>query len=317
MNEQQKLKSYWNRPGGKFGTVLALAGLGAIGWWVLPILTAIVWNTINFGIACVVGAVLAYCLSHRTLRLSAMYFYEILMKSLVGLVISVDPFIIAEDLIQDMKRDREKLKEQTLTVEQQKEALNAKIRERERDVEKQDSKLRAAQVISDQLAIGNASRQIGRNKEYLMQITPMRDAIAKVAEHLGKVYKNSAYLIEDAEAELSLKKDLYQTATKGRNALNQALRLFEGDPEKKLLAAQSMEFLKDDIAGKMANMKMAMSATDEFVRGIDLENATYEMEGLKRLEAVSDPGNYQLTKEGVAVPVMRSASGAPSTGLLD
>ena len=57
MNDQ-KLKSYWNRPGGKFGTLVALAGLGALGLFVLPILTTIVWNTINFGIALVVGGVL-------------------------------------------------------------------------------------------------------------------------------------------------------------------------------------------------------------------------------------------------------------------
>lgn len=316
MNEQ-KLKSYWNRPGGKFGTIVGLLGLAAIGWWVLPIATAIIWNTVNFGIACATGAVLAYCLSHRKLRLSAFYIYEWLMKLLVGAVIKIDPFLIAEDLIADMRKDRKKLYEQIQVVEGQKEALNAKITERQAESAKLDNTLQAAKKLGEPGAIGNASRQIGRIEDYLRQIVPIRDAISKVGEHLQKVHKNSAYLIDDAEAELSIKKDLYQTATKGRNAMNQALRLFEGDPEKKLMAAQSMEFLKDDIAGKMANMKLAMNATDEFVRGIDLNNATFEIEGLRRLEAASDPGNFLLTREPDAVPVPAHRSTPQQGSLLD
>ena len=48
----EKLKSYWSRPGGKFGTVIGILGVIAVGYFVLPILTSVVWNTINFALAC-------------------------------------------------------------------------------------------------------------------------------------------------------------------------------------------------------------------------------------------------------------------------
>ena len=121
IDNSQKLKSYWERPGGKFGVLIGIGLLGAIAYYVLPILTIIVWNTTNFGIALASLGVFLYCITHRKLRLSFYYFYEILMKKLVGIVIELDPFIIAEDYIKDMEKQREKLYEQSIEVDAQKE----------------------------------------------------------------------------------------------------------------------------------------------------------------------------------------------------
>ena len=72
---KQELKSYWNRPGGKFGIFAGLAVLGAIAYFVIPILTTIVWNTINFGIALVCLAIFIYAITHRKLRLILFYWF--------------------------------------------------------------------------------------------------------------------------------------------------------------------------------------------------------------------------------------------------
>ncbi len=303
---QGKLKSYWNRPGGKFGTAALLAGLGALGFYVVPILTTIVWNMVNFGIACASAAILTYCLTHRKLRLSAFYFYEILMKNLVGLVWKIDPFIIADDLIKDMKKDREKLRNQLVEIEGEKERIAMKIAERQRDQEKQTNQAKVMRQQNNMMGAGNAMRQEARFGEFVRQLTPIRDSLAKVGDHLKKVFDNSKYLIEDAENELEVKKDLYSAVTKGNNGLQRALRLLEGDPETKLLAAQSMEYLKDDIAGKVANIKLAMHTTSEFVAKIDLENATYEMEGLARLEQLTLDENFRLTPDAERVHIPAS-----------
>ncbi len=82
--------------------------------------------------------------------------------------------------------------------------------------------------------------------------------------------------------------------TSGNQALSSALKIFKGDPEKKLLVEQSMEFLKEDIAGKLANMKKAITYSADFMQSIDLDNATYEKEGLKLLESVNPDSAYKL-----------------------
>lgn len=294
---QDKLKSYWSRPGGKFGIVIGLALLTLIGYYVVPILTQVIWNTTNFLIALVALGVFLYCITHRKLRLSLFYLYEIIMKKLVGLVIELDPFIIAEDYIGDMEKQREKLYQQSVDVDGQKEKIDMKIKEKEGEMNQMLSRAQAAKANNMMPELGNATRQVARINEYIKQLAPIRDSLAKIGDYLTKVHKNSGYLIEDARNELELKKDLYKSVTSGNRALNSALKIFKGDPEKKLMVEQSMEYLKDDIAGKLANMKKAISYSTDFMRSIDLDNATYEVEGLKMLETFDVEKELKLTPQ--------------------
>jgi hypothetical protein len=296
---KQELKSYWNRPGGKFGIVAGLGILAIIGYYVLPILTGIVWNTINFGIALVCLGLFLYVVTHRKLRLSLFYFYEILMKKLVGIVIELDPFIIAEDYLGDMEEQREKLYKQSIEVDGQKEKINMKIKEKKDEINKLMSKAQVAKEKNMLPELGNATRQIGRLDEYIKQLSPIHENLSRIGDYLTKIHKNSAYLIEDAKNELELKKDLYKSVTSGNQALSSALKIFKGDPEKKLLVEQSMEFLKEDIAGKLASMKKAISYSADFMQSIDLDNATYQKEGLKLLEGDNSESTYKLASTSV------------------
>lgn len=305
---QTELKSYWSRPGGKFGAIAGLGILGLIGYYVLPILSSIVWNTLNFGIALVCLAVFLYMVTNRKLRLSFFYFYEILMKKLVGIVIELDPFIIAEDYLGDMEDQREKLYKQSTEVDAQKEKIELKIKEKNGELNKLMTKAQVAKEKNMMPELGNATRQIGRLNEYIAQLTPIRDNLSRIGDYLTKIHKNSAYLIEDAKNELELKKDLYKSVTSGNQALSSALKIFKGDPEKKLLVEQSMEFLKDDIAGKLANMKKAIGYSADFMHSIDLDNATYEKEGLKLLESVNPDSAYKLTSASVPSPSTNAAA---------
>lgn len=299
----EKLKSYWNRPGGKFGTIVGLSILGAIGYYVFPILTTIVWNAVNFGIACAVAFLLYMVLSNRKLWLSIFYLYEILMKKLVGVIIELDPFIIAEDYIKDMEKERENLYNKSVEVDGQKEAIEAKIKEKEKDKQKQLNIAAAAQKNNMGMELANATRQVARLDNYIAQLTPIKTNLQKIGDYLTAVHKNSKYMIDDMKNDLDLKKDLYHSVTKGNNALTSALKIFNGDPEKKLMVEQSMDYLKEDMAGKLASMKKAISYSSDFMKSIDLENASYQAEGLKMLEEYRpEIFVYNDNKEIVNIP---------------
>lgn len=283
-NPGDKLKSYWNRPGGKFGTVMGIIGVVAAGYFLLPILTTVVWNTINFAIACAVGFVLYMVLSNRKLWMSLFYLYEILMKKLVGVVIELDPFIIAEDYIKDIEKERENLYNKSVEVDGQKEGIDLKIKEKQREKQKQLDMAAAAQQRGMAMELATATRQVSRLDTYIQQLTPIRDNLDKIGTYLTQVHKNSKYMLDDMKNDLDLKKDLYHSVTKGNNALKSAMSIFNGDVEKRLMVEQSIDYLKDDIAGKLASMKKAINYSADFMKSIDLENASYQQEGLRMLE---------------------------------
>lgn len=304
---QEKLKSYWNRPGGKFGTIMGLGILGLIGYKLLPILTTIVWNTINFGIALGVAFLLYLAISNRKLRLSVFYLYEILMKKLVGVVIELDPFIIAEDYINDIRKERDNLASKAEEVDGQKELIDQKIKEKQADLNRAINRAAAAKQRGETMEMANETRQAARLEEYIKQLTPIRENLRKIGEYLNAVHKNSKYMLDDMVNDLALKKDLYHSVTKGNNALKSALAIFNGDPEKKLLVEQSMDYLKEDIAGKLASMKKAITYSSEFMKSIDLDNASFEAEGLKMLEQYR-PELFQYDPNQQAQPVPVSST---------
>lgn len=307
----EKLKSYWSRPGGKFGTVIGILGVIAVGYFVLPILTSVVWNTINFAIACAVGFILYMILSNRKLWMSLFYLYEILMKKLVGVVIELDPFIIAEDYIKDIEKERENLYNKSVEVDGQKEGIDIKIKEKQREKQKQLDMAAAAQQKGMAMELATATRQVSRLDTYIQQLTPIRDNLDRIGTYLTQVHKNSKYMLDDMKNDLDLKKDLYHSVTKGNNALKSAMSIFNGDAEKRLMVEQSMDYLKDDIAGKLASMKKAINYSSDFMKSIDLENASYQAEGLRMLEEYrpeifSYNENNEPVKVNIADPVQPS-----------
>jgi hypothetical protein len=300
--QQQQLKSYWNRPGGKFGIIAGIGMLVIIGYFLLPILTTVAWNTLNFGIALLCLGAFLYAVTHRKLRLSLFYLYESFMKKLVGLVIQMDPFIIAENYIENMEHEREKLYAQSIDVDTQKERIELNIKEKQIEINKLMLRAQTAKEKDMLPELANATRQIGRLNEYINQLNPIRENLTKIGDHLTAIHKSSAYVIEDAKNELDLKRDLYKSVTSGNAALNSAMKIFKGDPEKKLLVEQSMETLKDDIAHKLANMKKALSFSSDFMRSIDLDNATYEKEGLKLLEKFNLENDLKIASQEGSKP---------------
>ena len=312
-SKENKIKSYWNRPGGKIGTILGLGVLGAIGYFVIPILTTIVWNTINFGIACAVGFILYMILSNRKLWMSLFYLYEILLKKLVGIVIELDPFIIAEDYIKDIEEERENLYNKSIDVDGQKEGIDSKIKEKEKEKRKQLDIAAAAKANGMGMELAAATRQVSRLDVYVQQLTPIRDNLQKIGDYLTQVHKNSKFMLDDMKNYLELKKDLYHSVTKGNNALKSAMSIFNGDVEKRLMVEQSMDFLKDDMAGKLASMKKAISYSSDFMKSIDLENASYQVEGLRMLEEYK-PELFIYNNEGenakpeVVMPTPKASS---------
>jgi hypothetical protein len=85
-----------------------------------------------------------------------------------------------------------------------------------------------------------------------------------------------------------------------------------------MMVEQSMEYLKEDIAKKLGSMKKAISYSSDFMKSIDLENATYEVEGLKLLESFDPDTELRLVSSTAPkLPATRPAPGKVDTAYYD
>ncbi|MDD5650454.1 MAG: hypothetical protein PHF86_08580 [Candidatus Nanoarchaeia archaeon] len=292
--DEQKIKAYWNRPGGPIKTIVAIVAIGAFGWWVAPILTTVVWNTLNFGIACTALAVFLFLVTNKRIRLLVYSIWDIIMKYTFGLVFQWDPFVLWRQDIEDMEKTREKAREQAIDVDTQKEAIKSKIKEKQDEMSRLVSKAQAAKKNNMTDEIGLISDQIQGYKEYITQLSPMLLNLTKISTFLDKFDKNAGRNIEGAKTKLSLKMDLYKSTTSGNRAINSTLKFFKGDPERRALLEQSADAFRQDISSKLANMKKAMSLSSEYMKSIDLDKAASEVEGLKLLEKFDVDKDFSL-----------------------
>jgi len=316
----QKLKAYWNRPGGKVKTVVALGGFAVLAMWAFPMLTAVIWNTINVGIACVAALLFLFLVTNKPLRLRLQAVWDILMKYTVGLIFEWDPFVLAEDQIKDMVKQREKINDLLANdIGLEKERLEGTLKEKQKDLTKQKSIVTTGsgkKGYEDQVA--NASAQAGRLNSFIQSLMPIYDNLCKTYNYLDMIYKKSAFMIDDAKNALDLQKQLYRSVTAGSKALGAAQRFFNGDPEKQLMVEQSLDLLKTDIAGKVSNMKRAISCTSEYMKSIDLENASAQHEGLEFLKTFDEDNTWkQMEKMKIQGTQSIIAGEVPSTDVYD
>lgn len=283
--QQSGKKSYWSKPEGKIGTIFGILLFGFIGWKVLPYVTTILDNWIHFGVTLAVFAAIFYILVvDRRIYMAFKYMYDLFIKNVFGLVFKLDPFLIAEDYISDIRKERDNLESQITAVSAQKEETILTIKQQRAAQKKQLDIAAAAMQKNMGPEMQNATRQAKRLEEFADQLQPIADSLEKIEVYLQAVHKNSGYMLQDMENELDIKKAQYKAVTKGNNALKTAMACMKGNPDKRMLMENSMEYLKEDMANKLANMKHAIKQSSTVMKTIDLNNATMETEGLRMLQ---------------------------------
>lgn len=290
---EQKLKSYWSRPGGKQGTIIGLGLLGLITWKILPILTQMVWNTINFSIAVLCGAALAYVIMDRRWRLYLLYIYETVMGAIVGLIWKINPWVAAEDNIKQMIKDREMVGKKAKEMSAARIKVDNKIAERKSEMDREAKLAKSAAEKGTELAIAQAKssqRIVGNIAKFLETLIPLRNDLKIAEEYLSNIYEKGEIHITEAQHELDLKRDQFEATKIGRSALESAVRMFQGDPERKLLLKQSMEAIAETTASNMASMQQSIKIADRFLEKMEIESGVYESDGIEILKQLSDQG---------------------------
>lgn len=286
--ESFKMKSFWERKEGATGVfVLAALGIGALYGlhWVLPILVAILQNTLLAGL--LLGAIgcLVYVVTSKRFRTLASYMFKSAMRAITGIFVSIDPIGIMKNYVADLKNKEAQLDSQIGrlrgTMRQLQETISANQRERNKAMQMMSQ----AKKAGDQRTLILKSRKVGRSEQAEITYQQLSSKTEMIHRILAKMRETAVILIEDIEDEVK-QQDLQRKAIRSANsAFKSAMKIITGDTEQKELYDQAMEFLAEDYAMKLGEIEAFMDLSKDFIKSIDLENNMYGEDALAKLES--------------------------------
>ncbi|MEZ5004592.1 MAG: hypothetical protein R2730_16305 [Chitinophagales bacterium] len=296
MENQIKPKTFWKKPEGKTGMIVAAAGLGGLAWVMFKYgaaLVAAAANTINLVLMLVALAAIVYVILDPKFRNLAFYVYKSIMRFITGIFVQIDPIGILQSYVEDLKTNLKKMNKQIGLLRGQMRKLNDVIQNNKRQIAS-NIKLADKAKRSDKDAIMILkSRKAGRLKESNLRLEDLYKKMEVLYRVLVKMYENSEILLEDVADQVEVKKQERAAIRASHSAMKSAMNIISGKGDKREMFDQALEHIADDVSMKIGEMERFMDLSTNFMDSIDLQNGIFEEEGLAMLE--------KWEKEGVSL----------------
>lgn len=287
MGNDTKIKSFWEKPEGTTGMIFMVAAGGAalLGLYkALPFLIRMAQNTIHLMFLLgVIGGVL-YLILDPKFRTLISYGYKSIMKSITKMFVELDPIKIVEIYVDDMKDNMRKMNQQLSNLKGQMVKLKGVIEKNNYDMQNNLKLASKAKETGDKNIVILKSRKAGRLKESNMTLQNLYAKIELIYRILNKTYEQTGFIVEDLADEVSVKKREYEAIKAGYSAFKSAMKIINGDPDKRAMFEQAMEVMADRVGQQVGEIERFLEVSKTFMDSIDLQNGVFEVEGMEMLE---------------------------------
>jgi hypothetical protein len=328
-----QVKSFWERPEGTTG-MLSLAVLGVGGFFVvqaiLPTLIAFlglaitaVGQTIVLAALCAFLAAMLYVLTNKKFLTLVGYMFKSAMRKITGAFVEIDPIGIMKNYIDDLLGRQTDMDASIAKLNGQVKICQRKITENESGYEKAMATAAEAKKREQQGAFTVNARQAGRlerlNNETLI---PLLKTMELNLRALRKYREVTDTVILDITNEVEARKIERDMILASYSAIQAAKKIMNGDPDKKELFDQAMEFVVQDYGMKLGEIENFLDTSKGFVETLDLQNGVYEEEALKKMQAweskadsilLGDSKRLMLEQSTLQSPLNTSIGRAPVT----
>lgn len=288
-----KPKSFWQRPEGVTGGLFLVAGITAAAYYLLPILTKIVWEGVNLAIGLGVLGGLVYILLDPKVRNLVWYMYKSIMRWITGIFVQIDPIGILKSYIDDLKSSLGKMSTQIANLKGQMYKLSEMIKQNQRDIQNNLGLASKAKEVGRDSIMVLKARKAGRLQESNMKLDDLYKRMEVLYRVLVKMYENSEIMLEDLKDQVSVKEQEYKAIKASHSAMRSAQAILSGNSDKKYMYDMALEAMANDVGQKVGEMERFMDMSRNVMDSIDLQNGVFEEEGLELLE--------KWEKEGVSM----------------
>ncbi len=294
--QKNKGKSFWRKPEGVTGAIFMggiLIGGGVLLATVMPQLLLFAQTTLGAVVTLLIIAALVYMVLDPKMRNLVWYMYKSVMRWITGLFVQIDPIGILKSYIDDLKGNLRKMNRQISQLRGQMHKMKELIINNKRQIENNLNLASKAKAKNKQAQMILKSRKAGRLKESNMRLEDLYKKMEVLYRVLTKMYENSEVMLEDITDQVKMKEQESKAIRASHSAMQSAMSVISGDPDKRAMFEQAMEAVADDVANKVGEMERFMEMSANFMDSVDLQNGVFEEEGLQMLE--------KWEKEGISL----------------
>jgi hypothetical protein len=299
MPNMGKEKSFWKRPEGITGLIFLAALVAGAGY----LLTAVNWtaifaNTLYLAGTLAVVGVVAYMVLDPKMRGLIGYAYKSFMRGLTGMFVNIDPIGILKSYIEDLEDNLVKMRTQIGKLRGQMRHMLGLIEGNEAEILKQMKLASAAKEKNMDQQMVLSSRKAARLKESNEKYRSLHQRMEVMSRILNKMHDNSEILLEDTKDQVKLKEQERKAIRASHSAMQSAMSIISGDPDKRAMFDMAMEAVAEDVASKVGEMERFMEMSANFMNSVDLQNGVFEEDGFRMLEQWEQQSTLMLLGEG-------------------
>jgi len=300
MGENYKPKSFWKKPEGLVGGIvlggIIVGGALLVNAFIASILAALTTTLGLVTILLTLGAIIYMALDSKMRNLIS-YMYKSTMRWITGMFIQIDPIGILKSYIDDLKGNLKKMNRQVGQLRGQMHKLKEMILNNQRDIKENLLMAGKARDSNKKSEMILKSRKAGRLKESNLKLEDLYRKMEVLYRVLSKMFENSSIMMEDIQDQVMVKEQERKAILASHSAMNSAMSVIKGDPDKKQIFDMALEAVADDVSQKVGEMERFMEMSDSFMKSVDLQNGIFEEEGLKMLEKWEAEGDSLLLGE--------------------
>lgn len=312
MSDLQKtsMKSFWQRPEGKTGAIVAtgaVVGGGVLLYKALPYIIVMLQNTIYACLLAFGALILTSPLWSEKVRLLIRYFFMSAMRKLTGLFVEIDPIGILKNYVEDLRKSLGKMNENIASLRGHITKLKGNISKNEEEAEKCLKLSKAAQDKKNLSALRVNARQHERLLASNRNLNALLTKLEATYAVLCKLREASDMMVQDMENEIVVKEAEYRSMAAGHSAFKSAMKIMRGEDAARGLYDQAMDHLADDYAQKVGEIEDFLETSKGFLATVDLENQIDEMavmEKLNQMEAQAHKLMLPAPKKDDAFPTL-------------
>jgi hypothetical protein len=292
-----KPKSFWERPEGVTGLIFLsaiLIGGGYLFAKYLPIIVHLAENTLYLTGMLAALAAIIYMVLDPKMRNLIFYMYKSMMRSITGLFVQINPVAILKSYTEHLEANIIKMSKQVGQLRGQMHKLKEIIVNNQKEVKSNIHLASKAKEGGNNAQMILQTRKAGRLQDSNVRLEDLYKKMEVLYRVLTKMQENSAILVEDIKDQVRVKEVEQKAIQASHSAMQAAMNILNGDPDKKMMFDMAMEAVANDVSTKVGEMERFMEVSNKFMQSIDLQNGVFEEEGMAMLEKWEKEGTSLL-----------------------